>query len=159
MQSFEDRLKEAEDLLARAEAAAAASTETLRAARLKGVSQDRSVEATVGAGGELLDLRFLNQRFQSMAGPQLAATILDAVGQARRKAADAVVDAVRPLEEMTPVFDGMPGAEGGVQGLFKELLAQLPPEPGRRPAADGHLRDEIDDEDAEDGGGHRPATS
>ncbi|MFB7502325.1 MULTISPECIES: YbaB/EbfC family nucleoid-associated protein [Streptomyces] len=50
-------------------------------------SKDGSVEVTVGAKGEASGMRFPNNKFQSMSGQALAASVLEALSVARTEAA------------------------------------------------------------------------
>ncbi|RKE22127.1 YbaB/EbfC family nucleoid-associated protein [Streptomyces sp. TLI_171] len=146
---FDRRLGEAEAELARATAATAEVRTRLDTTAARAVSKDRAVEVGMSADGQLTDIRFPDNRFQRMAGPQLAASVLEATRLARARVLRQVVDVVSPLTALTPSLDGLPGGTGGLEALFADLFAELESEGAARPAADAHLRDEIED-DAED---------
>ncbi|MEW1547911.1 YbaB/EbfC family nucleoid-associated protein [Streptomyces tsukubensis] len=119
-------------------------------------SKDRSVEATVGAQGELKNLRFPTSRYRSMAPAELAGTLMATITRARTEAASQLLDLYRP-------FGPVPGlsaeAEGGFAPMsWDELLAPLREEgldvsaTTIAPRSAGALFDELIDDDTEDGG-------
>ncbi|MGW7414143.1 YbaB/EbfC family nucleoid-associated protein [Streptomyces sp. NPDC054863] len=118
-------------------------------------AKDRSVEATVGAQGELTQLRFPTARYRTMPPAQLADVLLATISAARAQAAEQLADVYRP-------FGPIPGmsadAEGGFQeldwdALFAPMREEgLPTPPVKAPPAksSGALLDELV-EDEEDG--------
>ncbi|MFE8950245.1 YbaB/EbfC family nucleoid-associated protein [Streptomyces sp. NPDC007856] len=74
-------------------------------------SKDGAVEVTVGAQGNASGLRFRNNKFQSMSGQALAASVLEALTLARNEAttrAEAIfegVSGVRPSAPGSSVLD------------------------------------------------------
>src|SRR6476659_10242268 len=76
--------------VARAESELSQATATVR-------SRDRTVEVTVGPQGELTGLKFLDGKYRSMPGPQLAASVLEAVQEGRAQMARKVMDTFGPL--------------------------------------------------------------
>ncbi|MFC0596805.1 YbaB/EbfC family nucleoid-associated protein [Streptomyces palmae] len=116
-------------------------------------AKDRSVEATVGAQGELTNLRFPTSRYRTMAPAELANTLMATIASARAQAASRLMEVYRP-------FGPVPGlstdAEGGFAPVsWDELFAPLreeegmPVPPSRSPrSSSGALLDElVDDED------------
>ncbi|MCX5355745.1 YbaB/EbfC family nucleoid-associated protein [Streptomyces mirabilis] len=73
-------------------------------------SKDRAVEVTVGAQGEVTGLRFLNNRHQAMSGQKLAASVLDALMQARQDV----------LSRATTLFGSVSGIGSGIVGADPE---------------------------------------
>ncbi|MFF4168847.1 YbaB/EbfC family nucleoid-associated protein [Streptomyces sp. NPDC001744] len=150
---LEERLAEAlaefEETRARLDEAAA------EAARISVTvtSKDRTVEATVGAQGELTGLRFPTSRYRTMAPAELANVLMGTIASARSQAASRLLDVYRPFG---PVPGLNPDAEGGFAPVeWDELLAplRLDPElvvPSSRSTATsgGALLDElVDDEE------------
>ncbi|MET8566298.1 YbaB/EbfC family nucleoid-associated protein [Streptomyces flaveolus] len=67
-------------------------------------SKDRSVEVTVGPQGEVTALRFLGNRHQTMTAQKLAASVLEAISQARTQVG----------EQATKLFESIAGLGSGV---------------------------------------------
>lgn len=156
---LEERLAEAlaefEETRARLREAGAA------AARISAtvMSKDRTVEATVGAQGQLTNLRFPSTRYRTMPPAQLASVLMTTIAAARTQAAEQLADVYRPFG---PLPGMSPTDEGGFQELdWDELFAPMreagmPTPPVKAPVAgpSGALLDElVEDEPA--GGGPR----
>ncbi|GGQ79311.1 hypothetical protein GCM10010216_46500 [Streptomyces flaveolus] len=143
---MEDRVAQAWADLEKAQTAAAEAQEKLTRSSATATSRDRTVEATVGAQGQLSGIRFLDNRFQSMAGPQLAASILEAAEKARADMAARVMDVFTPLTELSAGYSDVPGAATDWEAIFGQVLGGVT---GSRPATadDQRLRDEIDEDD------------
>lgn len=139
-----------QEAVARAESELSRATATVR-------SRDRVVEITVGPQGELTGLRFLDGKYRSMPGPQLASSILEAVQEGRAQMARKVMDTFAPLTERQGAGAGISGVSGvsgasgasGVSGIdidWERMFGSaLDPEGGSgygRPSRD-RLRDEI----------------
>ncbi|MGV9315433.1 YbaB/EbfC family nucleoid-associated protein [Streptomyces sp. NPDC003691] len=119
-------------------------------------SKDRAVEATVGAQGELKNLRFPTSRYRNMAPAELAGALMATIAQARTEAASQLLDLYRPFG---PVPGLSAGAEGGFAPMaWDELLAPLREEGievSSTPAGSrstGALFDELIDDESDDGG-------
>jgi hypothetical protein len=67
------------------------------------------VEATVGPQGQLTDLRFLDSKYRTMSPTELAASVLEAVAQARDAMSRQVIATMAPFTQPLP---GMPSTEG-----------------------------------------------
>jgi DNA-binding protein YbaB len=140
---IEQRLSKAmAELEAVQEAVAQAETE-LRQASTTVRSRDRSVEVTVGPQGELTALKFLDNKHQSMTGPQLATAILEAARTGRAQMARRVMDTFAPLaQQPSGGATGIPGIDIDWERIFGSALGG---EIGsNRPRSAGNrLRDEI----------------
>jgi DNA-binding protein YbaB len=149
---MEQRVAKAMAELQAVEAAVARAEEDLRGASHTVRSRDRTVEVTVGPQGELTGLRFLDGRYRSMPAGQLAASVLEAVGQGRAEMAHRVREIFEPLTRpsgVAPEFGGFDVDWDRILGPAYEGAADT----GGRPARD-RLRDEIH-EDPDD---ERPDT-
>ncbi|MEU6227595.1 YbaB/EbfC family nucleoid-associated protein [Streptomyces sp. NPDC047042] len=130
-----------QEAVARAESELSQASATVR-------SRDRAVEVTVGPQGELTGLRFLDGKYRSMPGPQLATSILEAVQEGRAQMARKVMDTFAPLTERQGAGTGISGIDVDWERMFGSALD---PEGGSgygRPSRD-RLRDEIH-EDTDD---------
>ncbi|MEU9386040.1 YbaB/EbfC family nucleoid-associated protein [Streptomyces sp. NPDC048279] len=136
------------DLEATREAVMRAEQE-LRTASTRVLSRDRAVEVTVGPQGELSDLRFLDGKYRTMGASELAATILDAVGQGRAQMAHRVMDTFGPLTTRHQATDEFRGMDIEWNQLFGPLIAATEGASEEQSATD-RLRDEIH-EDPENG--------
>ncbi|MFD4030436.1 YbaB/EbfC family nucleoid-associated protein [Streptomyces sp. NPDC058637] len=145
---MEQRLAKARAELAAVEAAVARAEGALRDTSLTERSRDRTVEVTIGPQGELMGLRFLDTRFRSMPGAQLAASVLEAVEQGRAQMAHRVREIFEPLTRPT----GIAPEFGGFDVDWDRILGPAYDSEG---GGDGwsssdRLRDEIHD-DSDDG--------
>ncbi|MBB5939700.1 YbaB/EbfC family nucleoid-associated protein [Streptomyces zagrosensis] len=139
---MEQRLTKAMAELDAVRTAAAAAEEQLRNASLTVRSRDRAVEVSVGASGELLDLRFLDGKYRTMTAAQLAASVLEAARQGRTEMAHRVIETFEPLTRPsgdTPEFGGI---DIDWERIFGSALGGGPGARGARSAGD-RLRDEI----------------
>ncbi|NBM20622.1 YbaB/EbfC family nucleoid-associated protein [Streptomyces sp. GC420] len=126
-------------------------------------AKDRSVEATVGAQGEVTNLRFPTSRYRTMAPAELANAVMTTIAAARSQAASQLLDIYRPFG---PVPGLSPDAEGGFAPVeWEELFAPLREDPdlvvpsSRSTATSrGALLDELVD-DEESGTGTEEGTT
>ncbi|MFJ5225930.1 YbaB/EbfC family nucleoid-associated protein [Streptomyces sp. NPDC088400] len=147
-ESMEQKLSQAmaeleavQNAVAHAEGELSRATATVR-------SRDRVVEATVGPQGELTGLKFLDGKHQSMTGPQLAASILEAADEGRAQMARKVMDMFAPLAQGSGGATGVRGVDIDWERAFGSAFDGGPGSGMRRSAGD-RLRDEIH-EDADD---------
>ncbi|WP_253914889.1 YbaB/EbfC family nucleoid-associated protein [Streptomyces mayonensis] len=138
-------LEETQAAIARVEQDLMATSETVR-------SRDRVVEVTVGPQGELTGLAFPDNKFAGMAGPQLAASVLEAAAEGRRRIAERVMDAFEPLTQPNPHVPGRPGVEIDWERIFGSALSGGQRAGGRN---SNRLRDEIHEDDTDPAGGGR----
>ncbi|MET7685127.1 YbaB/EbfC family nucleoid-associated protein [Streptomyces sp. NPDC005423] len=148
MESVEERLAKAMQALESTRAAVADAERRLREASVTVTSKDRSVEVTVGAQGDVRNLRFHDGTYRSMAPAQLSAVLLETIGQARARMARQVTDTYRPISESVPRLPGMPGAEIDWELLFGSADDEDGGAAARRKQA-GRLRDEIVEDPAQ----------
>ncbi|MEV7080020.1 YbaB/EbfC family nucleoid-associated protein [Streptomyces sp. NPDC093516] len=121
--------------------------EELSQARHVSRSRDRAVEATVGHQGQLTELRFLDNKYRTMSSTELAASVLEAVSQARDSMSRQVMLAMDPFNQPLP---GLPATEGlGIDWaeLFGPGVMAEPENASRRAGA--RLRDEIHEDGEE----------
>jgi len=123
-----------QEAVARAESELSQATATVR-------SRDRTVEVTVGPQGELTGLKFLDGKYRGMPGPQLAASVLEAVQEGRAQMARKVMDTFGPL---TRRQGGGSTGIGGIDIDWDRMFGSaLDPGDGRGRSAQSRLRDEI----------------
>lgn len=146
-ESIEQRLAKAmaeleatEAAVARAESELAHAEETVRSA-------DRAVEVTVTAQGDLAALTFLDDKYRTMPAGQLAASVLEAVQEARARMARHVMSTFEPFTKANPEAPELSGFDVDWNKIFGAGVLDGP-KSGRRHGA-GRLRDEIS-EDPED---------
>lgn len=149
--SYEQRLAQAmAELDATREALARAEAE-LAEASVRVRSKDRSVEVTVGPQGELTGLRFLEDRYRTMAAGQLAASVLEAAAQARGVMARQVMEAFEPFTRPSAGVPELTGIDVDWGRIFGSAV--LDDAPAARRSSGHRLRDEIsedpDDSDEE----------
>ncbi|MER6410060.1 YbaB/EbfC family nucleoid-associated protein [Streptomyces humidus] len=118
MEPVEERLAKAMEALESTRAAVADAEQRLRRASVTVTSKDRSVEVTVGAQGDLLAMKFHDGKYRSMPPAQLAAVLVETIGQARARMSRQVVDTYRPISEGLPQLTGIPGTEIEWDRLF-----------------------------------------
>lgn len=111
-------------------------------------SRDRVVEATVGPQGELTGLKFLDGKHQTMTGPQLASSIMEAADEGRAQMARKVMDTFAPLTQRSGGATGIGGVDIDWERAFGSALDGGSGSRTGRSARD-RLRDEIH-EDADD---------
>ncbi|MGW2013586.1 YbaB/EbfC family nucleoid-associated protein [Streptomyces sp. NPDC001927] len=143
--SIEERLAMAIADLDASERAAAQAQEQVRGIKLSATSKDRSVEVTVAGTGEMAGIRFLENKYRTMAAPQLAASVMEAFGSARALVSRDVTEMVKPLTDSVnalsamsgmPTLPGIPGTQADWGALIGQFLGPAaPPEPER--PADG----------------------
>ncbi|MFD3941811.1 YbaB/EbfC family nucleoid-associated protein [Streptomyces sp. NPDC058579] len=148
--SIEERLAMAIADLEASERAAAQAQEQVRGMKLSATSKDRSVEVTVAGTGEMAAIRFLESKYRSMAAPQLAASVMEAFGNARALASRDVTEMVKPLTDSVNALSAMPGMPDlpGIPGTTADwgaLIGQFlgpaaPPEPERQADRQGGRR-------------------
>lgn len=145
---MDQRVAKAMAELQAVEAAVARAEEDLRNTALTARSRDRTVEVTVGPQGELAGLRFLDGRYRTMTGAQLAASVLEASEQARAEMAYRVREIFEPITRPS----GIAPEFGGFDVDWDRILGPAYDGTGfggGRSASD-RLRDEIHD-DPDDG--------
>ncbi|MFI0539468.1 YbaB/EbfC family nucleoid-associated protein [Streptomyces sp. WSLK1-3] len=157
-ESMQQKLAQAMAELEAVQEAVERAESELHQASVTARSRDRTVEVTVGPQGELTGLKFPDGRFRSLPGPQLAASVLEAVQEARAKMAQRVMETFAPLAEQQG------GGPTGIRGididwdrLFGAALEDGTPG-GRGRTAQDRLRDEIhedQDDNRHRGRGHR----
>jgi DNA-binding protein YbaB len=76
-------------------------------------SQDRSVEVTVSAQGDLTDVRFLEGKYRTMPAGQLAASVLEAAQEARAVMARRVMETFEPFTRPHESVPELPGVNRG----------------------------------------------
>lgn len=149
-ESIEQRLAQAMSELDATRAAVARAEEELNAASCTVRSKDRAVEVTVGPQGELTGLRFLDDRHRTMAGGQLAASVLEAAGLARTTMARQVMEAFEPLTRPSATVPELSGVDVDWAKIFGPAVLEddSPAAPGG--AAGRRQRDRLSDEIDED---------
>ncbi|MFC9624052.1 YbaB/EbfC family nucleoid-associated protein [Streptomyces sp. NPDC056930] len=110
-------------------------------------SRDRTVEATLGHQGQLMDLRFLDNKYRTMSSTQLAASVLEAVSQARDSMARQVMSTMAPFTQPLPGVPLMDGMDIDWADLFGPGVLEEPEAALRK--GDARLRDEIDEDGEE----------
>ncbi|MGW2562318.1 YbaB/EbfC family nucleoid-associated protein [Streptomyces sp. NPDC001514] len=118
----------------------------MRAASYTGRAGNGCAEVTVGAQGELTQVKFLGDKYRSMPGEELGAAVLEAARQARARMAQAMLDTFRPLTEQGQGFARARGKAMGMNwdrifGQFEEDVEVA--DAGRKRKAKPALRDEI----------------
>ncbi|MGX1756819.1 YbaB/EbfC family nucleoid-associated protein [Streptomyces lydicus] len=151
-ESMAERIAKARAHLEETRAAIGRAGEDLRNTSETVRSRDRSVEVTVGPQGELTGLTFPDNKFGGMTGPQLAASVLEASDEARRRVAERVMEAFAPLTGPNPHAPEAGGVAIDWEQIFGSALSG-----GQRTGAGrsrSRLRDEIieDDTDVTPGG-------
>ncbi|MGW2212998.1 YbaB/EbfC family nucleoid-associated protein [Streptomyces sp. NPDC001781] len=122
-----------QEAVARAESELGEASATIR-------SRDRAVEVTVGPQGELTGLKFPDNKYRGMTGPQLAASVLEAVQEGRAQMARRVMDVFEPLTRASGGPTGLRGVDIDWDRAFGSALDS--PDGGRRGSA-ARLHDEI----------------
>lgn len=102
-------------------------------------SRDRAVEVTVGPQGELTALKFPDNKYLNMSGPQLAASILEATQEGRAQMARRVMDVFEPLTRTSGSPTGLRSVDIDWERAFGSALDG--PDGGSRRSA--RLHDEI----------------
>ncbi|MFD8381501.1 YbaB/EbfC family nucleoid-associated protein [Streptomyces sp. NPDC059679] len=146
-ESIKDQLARAMADMERTQQAVAQAKAQLRTASVTVRSRDRAVEATVGAQGQLADVKFLDGRYRTMGAAQLTASVLEAVTQAQAQMAQTVMDTFRPLSDSVT---GAPRLDGvGIE--WDEIFAPLADTASKGRAAHARSSDRLRDEIHEDG--------
>ncbi|UNS99673.1 YbaB/EbfC family nucleoid-associated protein [Streptomyces tubbatahanensis] len=109
-------------------------------------SKDRVVEATVGSQGELTGLKFLDNKHQSMTGPQLAASVMEAVQQGRSQMAHRVMETFAPFTQPGPEGSVRRGLDIDWNSIFGSALSGEG-RTGSGRSGRNRLRDEIAEDD------------
>ncbi|MEU3064518.1 YbaB/EbfC family nucleoid-associated protein [Streptomyces subrutilus] len=150
---IEQRIAQAMAELESVKAAVARAEEQLTDASATVRSRDRSVEVTVGPQGELAGLTFLDGKYRSMNAPQLAASVMEAVGRGRAQMARQVMDLFDPLTRPSTTVPELRGVDIDWERIYgSDLLDEAGA--GRTRGPGDRLRDEIH-EDADDAHGER----
>ncbi|WP_328583216.1 YbaB/EbfC family nucleoid-associated protein [Streptomyces sp. NBC_00370] len=151
-ESMAERMAKARAHLEATQAAIARAEQDLRSTSETVRSRDRVVEVTVGAQGELTGLTFPDNKFAAMTGPQLAASVLEACDEGRRRIAERVMATFAPLTGGNPHVPGSRGVDIDWEGIFGSALSGGP-QAGGRPS--DRLRDEIHEDDTDTAPGGR----
>ncbi|MFE9628080.1 YbaB/EbfC family nucleoid-associated protein [Streptomyces sp. NPDC006527] len=110
--------------------------EQLRALSVTTRSRNGVVEVTVGAHGQPVRVRFVDQRFRGMAAPQLDGSVLEALTTARAEVG-ARAAAVMAAADLLPALPAQPGPgseparsrpQGPLWGRTSAPRTPLPPE-------------------------------
>ncbi|MFJ9031026.1 YbaB/EbfC family nucleoid-associated protein [Streptomyces sp. NPDC102274] len=109
--SIGEKLAEAMAELEAIQAGVAEAEKELREASVTVRSKDRAVEVTVGPQGELVTLRFLDNKYRTMAASELAASVLESVGQAKTQMARRVMEVFKPFTEPSTTVTGLTGVD------------------------------------------------
>jgi DNA-binding protein YbaB len=118
---FQDQLDQAMAALREQQAKIGQTQQELRQASFSVRSKDRMVTATVGAQGELRDLKFHSDEYRSMARAELSAALVEVVAAAREQAAAKVAETFQPfLGAGAKLRESMTGGSE-----FDELFAPL----------------------------------
>ncbi|MGC0379698.1 YbaB/EbfC family nucleoid-associated protein [Streptomyces sp. SAI-229] len=130
--SMEHELQEALSEFARHRDALLQAQQDMAALSVTVRSKDRAVEVTVGAGGELTALRFLNDKHKQMSGQKLAAAVLEAITAART---EMVARATERFDSVAGIGSGL--ATSGLEdldldGMLKSLGVEVPTDGGTR---------------------------
>ncbi|MFE3032385.1 YbaB/EbfC family nucleoid-associated protein [Streptomyces canus] len=143
---YEQRLAEAMAELDATRAAVARAEAELAEVAVTVRSKDRSVEVTVGPQGELTGLRFLEDRYRTMAAGQLAASVLEAAAEARGLMARQVMDLFQPFTLPSTRVPELTGVDVDWARIFgPDVLEDGPARDAAR-----RRRDDIGDEITED---------
>lgn len=147
---YEQRLAEAIAELDATRAAVARAEAELAEAAVTVRSKDRSVEVTVGPQGELTGLRFLEDRYRTMAAGQLAASVLEAAAEARGLMARQVMDLFEPFTLPSTRVPELTGVDVDWTKIFGPTVLEDGPgrDAGRRRRAD--IGDEITEDPEEE---------
>ncbi|MFE3885908.1 YbaB/EbfC family nucleoid-associated protein [Streptomyces lydicus] len=143
-ESMQERMAQARAHLEKTRAAIARAEQDLRNTSETVRSRDRAVEVTVGPQGELAGLTFPDNKFAGMAGPQLAASVMEAFGEGRRRIAERVMETFAPLTGPNPHVPEGRGADVDWERIFGSALS------GGRRTGGGRTRDRLRDEIHED---------
>ncbi|NSC24351.1 YbaB/EbfC family nucleoid-associated protein [Streptomyces albus subsp. chlorinus] len=144
-ESLQERITQAMAELEATQAAVARAQADLSQASATVRSKDRVVEATVGAQGELTGLKFVDNKHQNMTGPQLAASVMEAVQQGRAQMARRVRDTFAPFTQPGPEGSVRRGLDVDWDRIFGSALSGGQAGSGRWTR--NRLRDEIDEDD------------
>ncbi|MDJ1134913.1 YbaB/EbfC family nucleoid-associated protein [Streptomyces iconiensis] len=149
---LQERIAQAAAELEAARAAVERAQTDLSQASATVRSKDRVVEATVEAQGGLTGLKFLDNKHQNMTGPQLAASVMEAVQQGRAQMAHRVMDTFAPFTQPGPEGSVRRGLDLDWNRIFGSALSGGG-QPGSGRAGRDRLRDEIHEDDEGDGNG------
>ncbi|MFJ3670374.1 YbaB/EbfC family nucleoid-associated protein [Streptomyces sp. NPDC090106] len=141
-ESMKEKLAQAMADLEAVQSAVARAENELGQATATARSRDRMVEATVGPQGELTGLKFLDGRFRNLPAPQVAASVVEAVQDARAQMAHRVIETFAPLTRQGGGLAGTGGIDVDWERVFGSALDDGNGG-GRGRAARDRLRDEI----------------
>ncbi|EPD93905.1 hypothetical protein HMPREF1486_03487 [Streptomyces sp. HPH0547] len=142
---LQERINQAMAELEATQAAVARAQADLSQASATVRSKDRVVEATVGPQGELTGLKFVDNKHQNMTGPQLAASIMEAVQQGRAQMAQRVMNTFAPFTRPGPEGSVRRGLDLDWNRIFGSAL-DGGNQNGARRSGRNRLRDEIDED-------------
>ncbi|MEV6734336.1 MULTISPECIES: YbaB/EbfC family nucleoid-associated protein [unclassified Streptomyces] len=114
-------------------------------------AKDRSVEVTVDAQGNVTGLRFPNSKYRSLPPAELAAVLMQTMGEARTQVRQQVLEAFQPLSGRK-LGDGRALDWESLFGPLKEEGIATPPvrPPSSGASARSGLADEITEDDDKD---------
>ncbi|MET7455519.1 YbaB/EbfC family nucleoid-associated protein [Streptomyces sp. NPDC005574] len=147
-ETIEQRLARAMADLEATQAAVTEAERELSTASSTVRSQDRAVEVTVSAQGDLTALRFLDGKYRTMPAAQLAASVLEAAQEARSVMARQVMHAFEPFTRPHDAVPELPGVNVDWHKIFGPGVLDGP-RAGDDRLSSRRLRDEIH-EDTED---------
>ncbi|MFE6904681.1 YbaB/EbfC family nucleoid-associated protein [Streptomyces sp. NPDC057717] len=149
--SISEKLAQAMAELEATQAGVAEAEKELRHVSITVRSKDRAVEATVGAQGELTALRFLDNKYRTMAASELAASVLESVGQAKTQMARRVMETFKPFTEPSTAAPELTGVDIDWAKIFGQDVLEDPqdPRPATRRRRGRRLRDEINEDTEE----------
>ncbi|OON80015.1 YbaB/EbfC family nucleoid-associated protein [Streptomyces tsukubensis] len=144
---LEKRLEKAMAELQEAQEAVARTERELRTASFTALSSDRAVRATAGPQGELTKIDFLEYKYRDMSPQELAASVLEASGAARRKMNRHVMKAMEPFTEPSSNVPELKGFEMDWERVFgPEVLREDDENPAREGQATPVWRDALGEE-------------
>ncbi|WP_414495825.1 YbaB/EbfC family nucleoid-associated protein [Streptomyces sp. CRN 30] len=143
---MEQRIAKAMAELENVQAAVARAEERLRSSAASVRSRDRAVEVTVGPGGELTGVKFLDNKYRSMNAAQLSASVMEAVDRARTQMAREVMDTFAPLTEPSAEVPELRGVDVDWERIFGPVLGDGA-DGGHGRRGGSRLRDEIHEDD------------
>ncbi|MFF5897285.1 YbaB/EbfC family nucleoid-associated protein [Streptomyces argenteolus] len=145
---LEKRLEKAMAELHAAQEAVARTERELRSASFSALSSDRAVRATAGSQGELSGIEFLENKYRDMSPQELAASVLEAAGVARRKMNRHVMQAMAPFTEPSSNVPELKGFEMDWERIFgPEVLREEPEDTARGGQAAPVWRDALGEEE------------
>ncbi|MGW5564699.1 YbaB/EbfC family nucleoid-associated protein [Streptomyces tendae] len=110
-------------------------------------SRDRAVEATAGPQGQLLHLRFLDNKYRTMSPTELASSVMEAVTESRDAMSRQVMSAMAPFTQPLPGMPASAALDINWAELFGPGVLEDPETMTRK--GNARLRDEINEDGEE----------